>query len=202
MKAKFIYSHLNGLEWLQVHHPKMWKEIIETIEAVDAENCKVKISKEKTMKGKILFSPGDINDEFEKEFEKRGWYDLKFSYYCTDSEVITRDIVNLPPLEQKVTIQNNNKRPIQSKHQIDFVKDRVAVEVQLGKYPFIEFDLFVKHLGFFNRNEIDLGIEIIPTKAMQEQMSSGPGYYERVLTHIMRHGRGTPSVPFVLIGVE
>lgn len=78
----------------------------------------------------------------------------------------------------------------------------MSVEVQFGKYPFIEFDLFVKHLGFFIGDEIDLGVEIIPSKALQSEMSSGPGYYERTLSHILRQGRGNPSVPLIIIGVD
>ena len=35
-----------------------------------------------------------------------------------------------------------------SYNQTDFVKERVAVEVQFGKYAFVAHDLFVKHLSF------------------------------------------------------
>jgi hypothetical protein len=38
-------------------------------------------------------------------------------------------------------------------------------------------------------------------KAMQEQMSSGPGYYEGALYDVARQGRGVPAVPLVLVGV-
>ena len=47
MKIVEIYSHLNGLEYLQVHLPELWEEIKEVIESVDAEVCKTKKSKEK-----------------------------------------------------------------------------------------------------------------------------------------------------------
>ena len=36
-----------------------------------------------------------------------------------------------------------------SYNQTDFVKERVAVEVQFGKYAFVAHDLFVKHLSFY-----------------------------------------------------
>ena len=104
--------------------------------------------------------------------------------------------------DQKKLIESKNLKPIHSYHQTDFVKERVSIEVQFGKYPFIEFDLFVKHLGFYHSDKIDLGVEIIPTKKLQSEMSSGPGYYERTLTHILRNGRGTPPVPMIIIGVE
>lgn len=35
MKVVEIYSHLNGLEYLQVHLPELWEEIKSVIESVD-----------------------------------------------------------------------------------------------------------------------------------------------------------------------
>ena len=75
------------------------------------------------------------------------------------------------------------------------------MEVQLGKYSFIAYDLFVKHLAFYVGNAIDVGVEILPMKEMQANMSSGPGYYEGALYDLARQGRGVPGVPLVLVGV-
>ncbi len=83
----------------------------------------------------------------------------------------------------------------------DFVKERVAVEVQFGKYGFVAHDLFVKHLAFYVGDLIDVGVEILPMKELQQQMSSGVGYYEGELYNLIREGRGVPSVPLILIGV-
>ncbi len=49
-----------------MHKPQLWKEIQSVITAVDAEKCKSKVSKEKTMKGKLLYSPIDMNAAFNK----------------------------------------------------------------------------------------------------------------------------------------
>ena len=62
-------------------------------------------------------------------------------------------------------------------------------------------DLFAKHLAFYVGDVIDLGIEVLPLKAMQAEMSSGPGYYEGALYDIARQGRGVPAVPLVILGV-
>lgn len=62
--------------------------------------------------------------------------------------------------------------------------------------------MFVKHLAFYVRDEINVGIEILPTKAMQQQMSSGIAYYEGELYNVIRNGRGVPAVPLVILGVE
>lgn len=103
--------------------------------------------------------------------------------------------------EQKAEIEAAGEKPIFSYNQTDFVKNRVAIEVQFGKYAFVAYDLFVKHLAFYVRDEIDVGIEILPMKSLQQEMSSGPGYYEGELYNVVRNGRGVPAVPLVIIGV-
>lgn len=104
--------------------------------------------------------------------------------------------------EQKQEIEKAGEKAIFSYNQTDFVKDRVAVEVQFGKYSFVAYDLFVKHLAFYVKDQIDVGIEILPMKCLQSQMSSGVAYYEGELFNVVRQGRGVPAVPLVLVGIE
>ena len=75
------------------------------------------------------------------------------------------------------------------------------MEVQFGKYAFVAHDLFVKHMAFFVSDVIDVGVEILPMKKLEQGMSSGVPYYERDLLNIMRQGRGIPAVPLLLLGV-
>jgi hypothetical protein len=91
--------------------------------------------------------------------------------------------------------------PIYSYKQTDFVKDGIAIEVQFGKYAFVAYDLFVKHLLFYSGGVINVGIEILPMKSMQAEMSSGIAYYEGEVYNILRHGRSNPPVPLLIIGV-
>jgi hypothetical protein len=201
MQIEHEYSHLNGKEWLLVHHPHLWGEIVDSINSTDASACLTKVSKEKTMKGELKYSPQEMNKGIQYELEVRGWSEKRKNYYVTGSPEVTRDIVQQKPDEQKRIIEESGATPILSYHQTDYVKSRVAVEVQFGKYAFIEFDLFAKHLGFYLGNDIDLGVEIVPAKSLQEKMSSGPGYFERTLTHVLRQGRASPSVPFIMLGI-
>lgn len=60
MKIVETYSHLNGEEYLLVHHPDLYKEIKAVIREVDASKCMTKTSEEKTMRGKKLYSPGGV----------------------------------------------------------------------------------------------------------------------------------------------
>jgi hypothetical protein len=107
----------------------------------------------------------------------------------------------MPTAQQKAEIENAGLKSIYSYNQTDFVKGRVAVEVQFGKYSFVAYDLFVKHMAFYIGNAIDVGIEILPMKELQEEMSSGVAYYEGELYNLIREGRGVPAVPLVLVGI-
>ena len=202
MKIVEKYSHLNGLEFLLVHKPKLWDEIQKVIESVNAEKCKTKISKEKTMKGKILYSPIEMNRSFDKLLKAKGWKESRVRYWVTKSEKLIRKTLSMSPDEQKKEIEAAGEMPIFSYNQTDFVKDRVAVEVQFGKYSFVAYDLFVKHLAFYVGDHIDVGIEILPMKSLQSHMSSGVSYYEGEFYNVVRQGRGVPAVPLVLIGIE
>lgn len=64
------------------------------------------------------------------------------------------------------------------------------MEVQVGKYSFVAYDLFVKHMAFYVGDVIDVGIEILAMKELQGEMSSGVGYYEGELYNLIREGRG------------
>jgi len=108
----------------------------------------------------------------------------------------------MPPEEQKQEIEEAGETPIYSYNQTDYVKDRVAIEVQFGKYSFVAYDLFVKHLAFYVGDQIDVGVEILPMKSLQAEMSSGVAYYEGEFYNVVRQGRGVPAVPLILIGIE
>jgi predicted transposase YbfD/YdcC len=89
MRIVQYYSHLNGLEYLLVHKPELWKEIITVIEAVDAKQHRTKISQEKTMHGKLLYSPKEMNKSLNEGFVKVGWKESRTSYWVTkDSNII------------------------------------------------------------------------------------------------------------------
>lgn len=201
MRIAALHSHLNGHEWLLVHERENWDEIASIIQKVDAQRYKTKISREKTMKGKSLYAPKEINKAFTRLFRETGWSESRTSYRVAEDYQLIRRTIALPQDDQKRMIEAAGKRAIRSDNPTDFVKDRVAVEVQFGKYSFIAYDLFVKPLAFYVGDAIDVGVEILPMKAMQEEMSSGPGYYESALYDVARQGRGIPAVPLVLVGV-
>jgi hypothetical protein len=195
------YSHLNGYKFLKVHKPELWDEIASVIESLDANLCKTKISKEIRTKDRVLYSPIAMNAAMKTAFARHGWSEQRTAYWVTSDARLIRKTMNMPPGQQKAEIEGAGLKPISSYNQTDFVKDRVAVEVQFGKYAFVAYDLFVKHMAFFVGDVIDVGVEILPMKELQAEMSSGVAYYEGELYNLIREGRGVPAVPLVLIGV-
>jgi len=195
------YSHLNGFEYLQYHRPKIWSELESIVTQVDACACRTKVSKETRKSGKTLYSPIDFNKAFAQLFTEHNWHDHRVTNWLAEDTRILRKILTLPPDEQKQEIEAHGLEAIPTYNQTDFIKERVAVEVQFGKYAFVAHDLFVKHMSFFIADDIDVGIEIVPMKSLERTMSSGVPYYERDLFNLMRQGRGIPAVPIILVGI-
>ena len=153
------------------------------------------------MKGQTLFSPVSMNAEFKKHLSAKSWKQSRVAYWVTKDEKLIRRTLGMSTQDQRDEIEKAGHEPIYSYNQTDFVKDRIAIEVQFGKYSFVAYDLFVKHLAFYVGDQIDVGIEILPMKELQSQMSSGPSYNEGELYNVIRQDRGVPAVPLVLVGV-
>jgi hypothetical protein len=143
------YSHLNGLEFLLVHKPSLWKEIQDVIAGTDAGNCRTKVSKEVRTKGKLFYSPLAMNKVIRGGFERHKWGERRISYWVTSDARLIRKTLFMGAAQQKAEIEGAGLKPLSSYNQTDFVKERVAVEVQFGKYAFVAYDLFVKHLAFY-----------------------------------------------------
>lgn len=202
MKHNHIYNHLNALEFLIVNRKTEWEQILNAIESINA-NQFIKESRDKTRRGEILYNQVAINNEFKRLLGANGWNEMKTEYYVTGDITTAKSIVLEKNAEvQKKVIEHHGHKAFSTYNQVDFVKDRVAIEVQFGKYFSVAYDLHVKHTFFFLRDEIDVGIEIIPTHAMMRRMDTGVAWFENEVTNVIREGRNNPSVPIVIIGIE
>ncbi len=179
MKIVYEYSHLGGAEILTVRYPDLEKEIREVIQGVRAR--RLKVSREKSMRGRLLYSPSDMNRQFRAAFRSRGYTELRDTY--------------------SITIPNSSIRIPGAFKQIDFVKGKVLVEVQFGKYAFMFYDM-AKFQYFFNENKADVGVEIVPCHALKSRMSTGVSYGEQLVYDIERLKRHFPAVPVKVILID
>lgn len=180
MRIVYEYSHLGGKQILQVDYPNILRDIHAVIRDVSSVG-KTKVSKEKTMRGRRLYSPKVLNAKFRDAFHERDFHELRDRY----------DIV----------IPNHPKIIHGAFKQIDFVHDRVLVEVQFGKYAFMFYDM-AKFQYFFNENKANVGVEIVPCHDLQSQMSTGVAYGEQLVYDIERLKRHFPAVPVYVLLVD
>ena len=175
---------------------------MDVIHTVDADKCKTKVSKERAKKNRLLYSPEDLNREFKQLFGQRNWKSVRYSYHVTTDYSIMQKLIVLPLDKQReFLIEKGVPSPICSYKQADLVKENIAIEVQFGKYTFVAYDLFVKHQLLYSGGVIDVGIEILPMKSMQAEMSSGIAYYEGEVYNVLRQGRNNLPVPLLIMGV-
>ncbi len=79
---------------------------------------------------------------------------------------------------------------------MDFVKEKLGVEVQFGKYAFMVYNVCAKMTIFRNLGYIDAGIEVVPVKAFAEEMSTGVSYFEQFVWDL--ESRGVSDITRVL----
>lgn len=202
MRIQYRYNHLHAEEYLYYRKENLIIELEQVIYSIDA-NKYLKISCDKANLGEIYYDQGALNEEINKGLNERGWKEFKIYYYVTENEEISKQIVKISEKEeQKRIIEENNLEPLSSFNQVDFKKDTVAVEVQFGKYFSVAYDLHVKHTFFYLREDIEVGIEIIPTHKMMLCMDTGVAWYENEVTNVIREGRNNPAVPVYILGIE
>ena len=165
---------------MQVKYPAHREEVYEIISKVKAK--RLKPSKEKTMPGRMLFAPKDMNVQFKDAFEGKGYHEIRDTY-----------VITVP--DSDIAIRNCYK-------QIDFVKDKVLVEVQFGKYAFMVYNVCAKMTIFSNLKFIDTGIEIVGVKNFAAQMSSGVSYFEQFAWDLKARGVADIDIPVLILGID
>ena len=94
------------------------------------------------------------------------------------------------------------KHKIKAFKQIDFLKEKVLVEVQFGKYAFMFYDL--AKFQYFYKNQADVGIEIVPCYYLHKEMSTEGSLWRTTCLRycIERLQRNFPGVPIKVIFVD
>ena len=181
------YSFNDGRS-IQKTHSLLLREVEDVIAAVDASPCKNKTSEEITMQGKILYSPKALNEAFAQGFESKGWH----------KERVTCDY--------PTHYYRSGYRPKQLRQgafrEMDFLKDRLGIEVQFGKYAFMVYNVCAKMTIFSNLGLIDAGIEIVPVKSFADEMSTGVSYFEQFVWDLETRGVADIDIPVLIFGLD
>lgn len=186
MRIAGVYSFKDGKAFLEKRHSAELREVEEVIAAVDSTQCRTKSSREKTMPGRVLYNPKALNVAFQGEFARRGWQKRRVK--CRYSDEYYLPNYNFPPIETAF-------------REIDFVKNRVGVEVQFGKYAFMVYNVCAKMTIFHKLGVIDAGIEIVPLKIFADEMSTGVSYFEQFVWDLEHRGVADIDIPVLILGV-
>jgi len=189
MKIAGIYSFNNGEATVLKRYPLHFQEVKAAIEAIDASTCKNKTSKEKTMPGQMLYSPVRLNNCFKARLlPANGWKSVRVK--CEYPTQFYTSGYKAPTLRKGAF------------REMDFIKDKLGVEVQFGKYSFMVYNVAAKMTIFKNLNYIDTGIEIVPVKALVENMSSGVSYFEQFAWDLEKRGVSNIDIPVMVLGID
>jgi hypothetical protein len=182
-----IYSFNGGKEAIKSKYARELREIRQIIAAVDSAKHKTKVSKEKTMPGKVLYRPGSLNKAFRAEFEARDWH--KYKVPCQ--------------YPTKYYTRRYNARALSrgAFREMDFIKNRLGVEVQFGKYAFMVYNVCAKMTIFHKMDMIDVGVEIVPVKAFADDMSTGVSYFEQFVWDLEHRGVADIDIPVLILGI-
>ncbi len=190
MKIAGMYSFNNGKEAITSQHRQQLEDVLQVIDAIDAESCRTKESKEKTMLGKIIYSPPALNNKFKEEFAVRGWVNYKvIAEYSKDYYVPGY----IPPVRS-----GRESAPFRD---MDFVKNKLGIEVQFGKYSFMVYNVCAKMTIFAKMGVINCGVEIVPVKALAEEMSTGVSYFEQFVWDLEHRGVSDIDIPVLILGI-
>lgn len=184
-----IYSFNHGQEVIESEYPSELQEVKEIITGIDSEICKTKTSQEKTMLGKLLYHPRTLNQEFQREFGNKAWH--RYRVPCDyPTEYYT------PEYSQTVIKSKGAFR------EMDFIKNKLGVEVQFGKYAFMVYNVCAKMTIFKNLKVINVGIEIVPVKSFADEMSTGVSYFEQFVWDLKHRGISDIDIPVLILGVS
>ncbi|HEX4002891.1 MAG TPA: BglII/BstYI family type II restriction endonuclease [Candidatus Acidoferrales bacterium] len=182
------YSFKDGKHYVEKKYPTLLEEIKLVIAAVSAKDHLTKESKEKTMPGKMLYSPSALNETIKQDFYRRGWKSVKVP--CDyPTKFYSADYV--PKALNKGAFR-----------EMDFVKKRLGIEVQFGKYAFMVYNVCAKMTIFRNLGHIDSGVEIVPIKKFADEMSTGVSYFEQFVWDLEHRGVADIDVPVLILGID
>jgi hypothetical protein len=194
LKIVATYDFNGGKAAVHKKYAAEFAQIQAAINAIDASLYKTKESTEKTMMGRMLFSPMELNKAFKREFAKAEngkWSNHKVLCNYTYGEYA----------EDYIKSKNSRGQPFRD---MDFVKPntKLGIEVQFGKYAFMVYNVCAKMTIFSNMGVIDTGIEIVPVKNFADEMSTGVSYFEQFAWDLEHRGTSNIDVPVLILGID
>lgn len=180
-----IYSFKDGREAIESKFAAELTEIEQVIATIGVTHA---ISQKKPALRNALYDPKSLSKAFDIEFETRHWQ--KGKVQCEF------------PAKYYVDGYTPKIFPEDTYREIDFVKNRVGVGLQLTKYAAsMVYNGCAKMTIFHKMNVIDVGVEIVPVKDFAKEMSSGVSYFEQFVWDLEHRGIADIDIPVLILGI-
>lgn len=185
MKIVGEYSFAGGGSVVKKNFAAELEEITACIESIDREQYRTKLSKEISRRSGMLYAPRMLNKGFKEYLFPRGWRNARvaceYPNYYIDGYI--------------------HHETVGAFRDMDFVKNKLGVEVQFGKYSFMVYNVAAKMTIFKNLGVIEAGVEIVPVKELAMQMSSGVSYFEQFCWDLDQRGVSNIDTPVLILGI-
>lgn len=170
--------------------PNLWAEVNSAIKTIDATTCASTRISGKTLAGRSLYRPNELNRAIKNAFETYGdWRCVRVrSESRAGGRVAVSDV-------ESIAIADGIR-------EMDFVKDRIGIEIQFGMPRRMVCSLCAKMTIFHNLGHIDAGVEIVPVKAFAEEMSTGVSYFEQFVWDLEARGISNIDIPVLILGID
>jgi len=183
-------------------HPEFMDDLARAVGTMDFDDCFDKENLEAGKAGRTVLSPIKMNQHFKNILYPRGYKELKSKNFYperTDDALRLRDI---PHADRERFLCDNAIPYRQGSIEGDFHRRGVLLEVQFGKYPFVDWDID-KALEFRRRGLISAACVLVPMPSTLSLMSSGPASWQTSMTmfydkKLDRQG----ELPIALVGVD
>ncbi len=186
MRVVARYS-FNGAEAAMKNYQAELTEVYKVISSIDAEAHVTKQSKESRRQFQMLYDPSALNRTFKKKFAEYDWKPVR--------------VPSKYPTQFYIEGYQPSRSTKGSFREMDFVKNKLGIEVQFGKYSFMVYNVSAKMTIFHKLGFIDVGIEIVPVKDMVVKMSSGVSYFEQFIWDLEQRGISDIDIPVLILGI-
>ncbi|RLT33098.1 MAG: restriction endonuclease [Chloroflexi bacterium] len=176
MKIGGVYSIKSGVEVIETCYATQLAEIQKVIAEIDALQ---------SQKNHSDF----LNYAFDRGFQRLGWQS-KVHIQCN----YTADYYT-PDYTAPSTAQA-------AQREMEFVNNRLGVEVQFGRYASVVYDICAKMTIFHKVGLIDAGIQILPLQELADKMPTDALSFEQIVWDLEQRGVSNIDIPVMILGIR
>lgn len=177
MRIVNVYNLNGGLDIIQRDFQKELGDIMSSLSSFGVQDIQKINNGSESGKNETLYSPHSINKLFKYSMNSKLWEPERI-------RVITEDGYKF--------------------REVDFYdpESKICVEMQLGKYSFMAYDIFSKFPIFQTHGLLDVGIEIVPSNNLKKHMHKSIGDFDQLVYDIESMGPHCHKIPVLILGID